>query len=41
MRNELVHGYFRVDREIVWDAIQTDLPPLALAMQHVLDSEKA
>ena len=28
MRNVLVHEYFGVDLEIVWDAIQNDLPRL-------------
>jgi uncharacterized protein with HEPN domain len=28
MRNALAHGYFRVDLEIIWKTIQTDLPAL-------------
>lgn len=28
MRNALSHGYFKVDLEIVWKTIQTDLPQL-------------
>jgi uncharacterized protein with HEPN domain len=28
MRNALVHGYFKVDQEIVWATIQNDLPLL-------------
>jgi uncharacterized protein with HEPN domain len=28
MRNALAHGYFSVDREVVWKTIQTDLPVL-------------
>lgn len=28
MRNVMAHEYFRVNLEIVWDGIQTDLPPL-------------
>jgi uncharacterized protein with HEPN domain len=29
MRNKLVHDYFGVDLEAVWDTIRHDLPPLA------------
>jgi uncharacterized protein with HEPN domain len=28
MRNRLVHGYFQVDLDVVWKAIQRDLPVL-------------
>jgi uncharacterized protein with HEPN domain len=28
MRNILVHGYFEVDMEAVWEAVEHDLPPL-------------
>ena len=28
MRNALSHGYFKVDLEIVWKTIRSDLPPL-------------
>lgn len=28
MRNAVVHGYFKVDLEIVWKTIQNDLPGL-------------
>ncbi|MBZ0254344.1 MAG: DUF86 domain-containing protein [Candidatus Methylomirabilis sp.] len=28
LRNKLVHEYFRVDLERVWDVIEADIPPL-------------
>lgn len=28
MRNKLIHEYFGVDLEIVWEVIKTDLPPI-------------
>lgn len=28
LRNRLIHGYFDVDLDIVWDTVKTDLPPL-------------
>jgi len=36
MRNRLVHVYFSVDPQIVWDTIYSDLPPLAEALQSLL-----
>jgi uncharacterized protein with HEPN domain len=26
MRNVVAHGYFKVDLEVVWKTIQTDIP---------------
>lgn len=28
MRNVLAHGYFKIDLEVVWKTIETDLPEL-------------
>jgi uncharacterized protein with HEPN domain len=36
MRNVLVHDYFDVDFEAVWDVVTRDLPPLALAMRSII-----
>ena len=33
MRNRLVHAYFNVDAQILWDTIQDDLPALKAALQ--------
>ena len=38
LRNQVAHGYFKVDLEIVWRTIQTDLPQLATQIQAVLAS---
>jgi uncharacterized protein with HEPN domain len=38
MHDRLIHSYFGVDYEIVWDAITTKLPTLAVALQHLLRS---
>lgn len=37
MRNVMAHEYFRVNLEIVWDGIQTDLPPLVPQLQELLN----
>jgi uncharacterized protein with HEPN domain len=36
MRNALAHGYFKVDLEIVWRTIQSDLPGLQQQIQLLL-----
>ena len=36
MRNVLVHGYFDIDRDIVWDAVIRDVPALKPAVQRLL-----
>ena len=43
MRNVLVHDYFDVDFEAVWNVITLDPPPLTLVMRSILarvDSER-
>ena len=36
-RNLLVHEYFGVDMEIVWQVIQNDLPPLLEAAKEIVN----
>lgn len=36
MRHVLVHGYFEIDLDIVWAAIEKDLPPLKNAIEAIL-----
>jgi uncharacterized protein with HEPN domain len=38
MRNRLVHGYFSVDPQIVWDTVQNDLPPLIEPLSKLLQN---
>ena len=43
MRNVLVHGYFEIDKDVVWDAAHRDVPSLKPGIQrllHVLDRRK-
>jgi uncharacterized protein with HEPN domain len=37
MRNVLVHGYFDIDTEIVWQAVTADLPVLKPAVVSLLE----
>ena len=36
MRNRIVHAYFEVDVKLMWDTIQTDLPPLIPDLEKLL-----
>ncbi len=40
IRNVVIHEYFGVDLEILWDAIHDDLPPLVPLLQEILEQEK-
>jgi uncharacterized protein with HEPN domain len=36
MRNRLAHGYFSIDLALVWNAVQTELPPLQMQIEAIL-----
>jgi uncharacterized protein with HEPN domain len=38
IRNVLVHEYFRLDEEILWQASQEDIPPLIAALEKIIQS---
>ena len=43
MRDKLIHGYFGVDAEVVWQSLHEDLPPLRESMLRIakgLEEEK-
>ena len=37
MRDKLIHGYFGVDLEVVWDTVQQDLPILRPVVTQILN----
>jgi uncharacterized protein with HEPN domain len=39
MRDRLIHAYFGVDYEIVWDAVINKVPDLQQELQHILRQE--
>jgi uncharacterized protein with HEPN domain len=41
MRDRLIHGYFGVDYDIVWDVVTTKIPALQQAVEHILRQEGA
>lgn len=36
LRNRLVHVYFSIDPQIVWNTVQDDLPPLVPLLEKLL-----
>jgi uncharacterized protein with HEPN domain len=36
MRDKLIHVYFGIDKEVVWQTLQEDLPPLQQSMKKIL-----
>mgnify|MGYP001595830677 FL=1 len=39
MRNRLIHGYFDIDREIVWVTVTAELPALVKKLSLILNSK--
>ena len=39
MRNRLIHAYFEVDLDILWDTVTHNLPPLLAALEQILAPE--
>jgi len=40
MRNRLIHVYFDIDLDRVWDTVTDDLPPLIAALEKMIVSEE-
>jgi uncharacterized protein with HEPN domain len=38
MRDRLIHEYFGVDYELVWNVVQHDVPVLREQVRHILDT---
>ena len=36
MRDRLIHGYFDVNLDVVWQSVNEDLPPLIAQMEKIL-----
>jgi len=41
MRDRLIHGYFGVDCEIVWDVVTNKIPLLHQAIKRIVEAESA
>jgi uncharacterized protein with HEPN domain len=41
MQNRLIHGYFAIDYDIVWDMLIGKMPPLKFAVREIIKEEKS
>ena len=41
MRNRLIHEYFRIDLEKVWDAVKNDIPDLIEKIEPIVPPEES
>jgi uncharacterized protein with HEPN domain len=39
MRNRLVHAYFAINLDILWQPVQVDIPCLVLQPENLIDTE--
>jgi len=39
MRNRLIHAYFDIDLDILWQTVTTELPTLLESLEALLDEE--
>lgn len=40
MRDRLVHGYFDINLDVVWETVTQDLPPLLSQLENIIPLEK-
>ncbi len=40
IRNKIIHHYFGIDYDIVWDSVKTDIPQLKEWMETLINQEK-
>ncbi|HMH23670.1 MAG TPA: DUF86 domain-containing protein [Puia sp.] len=41
IRNKIIHHYFGVDYDIVWDTVKTNIRPLKEAVEVIIEREKS
>ena len=39
MRNRLIHAYFDINLDVVWNTLSEDLPPLATELEKILSTK--
>ena len=39
MRNKIIHFYFGIDYDVVWDTVATDIPVLEEAIRAIIDRQ--
>ena len=41
MRHRLIHAYFDINRDVLWQTVQQDLPSLTAALNEALEKNNA
>ncbi len=41
MRDKLIHDYFGIDYDIVWDVIKNEIPKLMIELENILQDDKS
>ena len=41
IRNKIIHDYFGIDYDIVWDTVKTDIPELKQWIEIIIAKESA
>lgn len=41
IRNKIIHHYFGVDYDIIWDTVKTNIPELKECMEFIIEKEKS
>lgn len=41
IRDKIIHDYFSVDHQIIWDTIKTDIPELQRWMTRIIEEESS
>jgi uncharacterized protein with HEPN domain len=41
MRDKLIHDYFGVDPDAIWDTVEKDIPPLKHQLKKLIDIERS
>jgi uncharacterized protein with HEPN domain len=39
MRHRLIHAYFEINLDVLWETVVTDLPPLIVTLENILLTE--
>ena len=40
MRNRLIHGYYDINLDIVWETVKENIPPLKVELEKIIEHER-
>jgi uncharacterized protein with HEPN domain len=40
MRNRLIHGYYDINKNVVWKTVKEDVPPLNADLEKIVEYEE-